>query len=62
MNQHEELLQTDELYHEFIDVIKSAIKAMQQQVYPIKKFLASRKKEVIRQSRLVCNFYNKFLQ
>ncbi|XP_017752643.1 PREDICTED: uncharacterized protein LOC108545497 [Eufriesea mexicana] len=50
MNHHHELLQTEELYYEFIDVIKSAIKAMQQQVYPIKKFLANRKKEIIKQS------------
>lgn len=56
MNRHHKLLQTEEIYTELIDSIKSAVKGIQEQVIPIKQFLGDRRKEIIKLSRLVRNF------
>lgn len=58
MNRHHKLLQTEEIYTELIDSIKSAVKGIQEQVTPIKQFLGDRRKEIIELSRLVRNFLN----
>lgn len=58
MNRHHKLLQTEEIYTELIDSIKSAVKGIQEQVTPIKQFLGDRRKEIIKLSRLVRNFLN----
>ncbi|XP_043598637.1 IQ domain-containing protein H-like isoform X3 [Bombus pyrosoma] len=51
MNRHHKLLQTEEIYTELIDLIKSAVKGIQEQVTPIKQFLGDRRKEIIKLSR-----------
>ncbi|XP_050489585.1 IQ motif-containing protein H-like [Bombus huntii] len=51
MNRHHKLLQTEEIYTELIDSIKSAVKGIQEQVTPIKQFLGDRRKEIIELSR-----------
>lgn len=58
MNRHHKLLQTEEIYTELIDSIKSAVKGIQEQVIPIKQFLGDRRKEIIKLSRLVRNSLN----
>ncbi|XP_048268251.1 IQ motif-containing protein H isoform X1 [Bombus terrestris] len=51
MNRHHKLLQTEEIYTELIDSIKSAVKGIQEQVIPIKQFLGDHRKEIIKLSR-----------
>ncbi|XP_043516683.1 IQ motif-containing protein H-like [Frieseomelitta varia] len=52
MNRHHKLLQTEELYSESIDMIKSAIRELQGQIKPIQKFIGDRKRDITRLSRM----------
>ncbi|XP_076765658.1 IQ motif-containing protein H [Xylocopa sonorina] len=49
MNRHHKLLQNEELYSQSVDMIKSSIRGMQQEINPIKKFLGDRRKEIVKQ-------------
>lgn len=53
MNRHHKLLQTEELYSESIDMIKSAIRGLQGQIKPIQKFIGDRKRDITKLGRLV---------
>lgn len=58
MNRHHKLLQTEELYSEFINMIKSGIRGLQAEIKPIQKFVGDRKRDITRLSRLVRNKQN----
>ncbi|CAL7933913.1 unnamed protein product [Xylocopa violacea] len=49
MDHHHKLLRNEELYSQSVDIIKSSIIGIQQEISPIKKFLGDRRKEIIKQ-------------
>lgn len=53
MDSHDEQLQGEEFYSQGVDMIKMAIIGIQQEITPIKSFLRTRKKEILRENRLV---------
>lgn len=59
MNRYDKNLRTEELNFQFLDMLKSCIKGIREQVILIKQFLNTRKKELIQENRLVHNIYNK---
>lgn len=59
MNRYHKNLRNEELNLQFLDMLKSCIKGIREQVNLIKHFLNTRKKELIQENRLVHNIYNK---
>lgn len=59
MNRYHKNLRTEQLNFQFLDMLKSCIKGIREQVNLIKQFLDTRKKELIQENRLVHNIYNK---
>lgn len=53
MNRYDKNLRTEELNFQFLDMLKSCIKGIREQVILIKQFLNTRKKELIQENRLV---------